>query len=116
METWEGLLLAIGWFLLRFGLPILGTALVVFLFKQLDHRWQRETIDRRASLGASAMLPIVQCWAENNCPTEKCQNCVAFQDQGKPCWQHYRAKDGTLKEECFDCRVFLGAVAPATGD
>ena len=34
METWEGLLLAIGWFLLRFGVPILGTLLIVYFFTQ----------------------------------------------------------------------------------
>ncbi len=116
METWEGLSLAIGWFLLRFGLPILGTILIVIFFKRLDHRWQRETLDRRESMGAQAMLPVVQCWATNNCPAEKCQNCIAFQDHSKPCWQHFRVKDGSLKEECLGCKVFLGVPAPAVGD
>jgi len=116
METWEGLLLAIGWFFLRFGLPIIGTVLIVILFTRMDHRWQRETMDRRASLGANAMLPIVQCWVENNCPAEKCQDCLAYQDQRKPCWQHFRATDGSLKQECLGCKVFIGVSAPATGD
>lgn len=116
MDTWEGLFLATGWFLLRFGLPILGTVLIVIFFKRLDRRWQRETMDRRASLGANAMLPVVQCWADKNCPAEKCQNCVAYQDHSKPCWQHFRAVDGSLKEECLACPVFIGVSAPAIGD
>jgi len=116
METWEGLLITISWFLLRFGVPILGTALIVYFFKWLDQRWQRESLDRRASMGAQAMLPIVQCWSLNNCPEGKCQGCAAFQDQSKPCWQHFRAVDGSLKEDCLGCKVFLGVSAPAIGD
>ena len=116
METWEGLLIAIGWFLMRFGVPILGTILIVLFFKRLDQRWQRETMDRRASLGANAMLPIIQCWAINNCPAEKCQGCAAYQDQSQPCWQHFRAADGAMKEDCLGCKVFLGVSAPAIGD
>jgi len=116
METWVGLLLAIGWFLLRFGVPILGTALIVLFFKWLDKHWQRESLDRRISMGAQAMLPIVQCWSINNFPEEKCQNCVAYQDQSIACWQHFRAVDGSLKEDCLSCKVFLGVPAPVIGD
>ena len=116
METWEGFLLAMSWFVLRFGMPIVGTALIILFFKWLDHRWQRQSMDRRASMGAQALLPIIQCWAMNNCPAEKCQNCVAFQNQSKPCWQHFRVVDGSLKEECLSCKVFIGVPAPAIGD
>jgi len=116
METWEGLLLAIGWFLLRFGVPILGTVLIIIFFKWLDQRWQQQSLDRRASLGAQAVLPVVKCWVINDCPKENCQNCVAYQDQSKPCWQHFRATDGYLKEECLDCKVFRGTPVPVIGD
>ena len=116
METWEGLLIAIGWFVLRFGFPILATVLIVRFFKWLDQRWQRETLERRPSMGAEAMLPIIQCWSMNNRPEGTCQNCLAYQDQSKPCWQHFRMKDGCLKEECIDCKVFRGAPVPVIGD
>ncbi|HBX68930.1 MAG TPA: hypothetical protein DEH25_05995 [Chloroflexi bacterium] len=113
METWQGLFLAIGWFVLRFGVPLVGTILMIYFFKWLDRRWQIESMDRRASMGAEAMLPIIQCWAMDTCPAEKCQSCVAFQNQGTPCWQHFRAGDGSLKDECLGCKVFLGVSAPA---
>ena len=116
METWEGLLLSLSWFLLRFGVPILATLLIALLFNWLDARWQRDALERRASLGAESRLPVVRCWEINECPGEKCQNCVAFQNQGTPCWQHFRAADGALKESCLGCKVFLGVSAPAIGD
>lgn len=116
MATWEGFLLATGWFLLRFGVPILGTALVVIFFRWLDQRWQRQSLERRAGMGAQAVLPIVKCWAIKDCPEEKCQDCIAYQNQSKPCWQHFRAADGCLKQACIDCQVFRGAPVPVIGD
>ena len=116
METWQGLLGAILWFLLRFGIPIALTALIVWWFKRMDSQWQRQTIERRASMGAESLTPIIRCWLLNDCPEEKCQNCVAYQEQSIPCWQHFRSENGTLKEECLGCRVFRDAPVPIIGD
>jgi hypothetical protein len=113
METWKGLFLAIGWFILRFGIPVLGTMLIISFFKWLDRRWQTESMERRASMGAETMLPIIQCWTMDICPAEKCQQCVAIQNPNTACWQHFRAVDGSLQEECLSCQVFLGVSAPA---
>jgi len=118
VETTQGLLLAIGWFLLRFGLPVLGTALVIWLFKRMDDRWQAEAKEYKERTGLESLVPIVRCWLFNDCPEEKRQNCLAYQNQEKPCWQHFRAGDGALKESCLGCGVFRSApaYAPVSGD
>ena len=118
METTQGLLLAIGWFLLRFGLPVLGTTLVIWLFRRLDARWQAEAREYKKHTGLESLVPVVRCWILNDCPEERRQNCPAYQNQDKPCWQHFRAVDGALKQSCLECRVFRAAPAPVavTGD
>ncbi|MBC8507702.1 MAG: hypothetical protein ISR58_02055 [Anaerolineales bacterium] len=118
METMQGLLLAIGWFLLRFSLPVLGTALVILFFKRLDARWQAEVKDYKERAGLESLVPVVRCWLLNDCPEEKRQSCPSYQNQEKPCWQHFRAVDGALKESCLGCGVFRGApaVVPISGD
>lgn len=112
METMQGLLLAIGWFLLRFGLPVLATILVVWFFRRLDARWQAKAQEYKARSGIESLVPVVRCWLINDCPEERRQNCPAYQNQEKPCWQHFRAVDGSLKESCLGCGVFRGAPVP----
>ncbi|MBM3144230.1 MAG: hypothetical protein FJ010_04510 [Chloroflexi bacterium] len=115
METTQGLLLAIGWFLLRFGLPVALTGLVIWLFKRLDARWQAEAQEYRKRTGVESLAPTVRCWLLNDCPEERKQNCPAFLNQGTPCWQHFRAGDGSLRESCLGCGVFRGAPVLASG-
>ncbi len=112
METTQGLLLAIGWFLLRFGTPILATALVIWLFKRLDSHWQAEAKEYQEHSKLENLVPLVRCWLLNDCPEKKRQNCPAYIEQNKPCWQYFRATDGSLKEGCLGCGVFRGAPIP----
>jgi hypothetical protein len=58
----------------------------------------------------------MKCWMINDCPEAKRVDCAAYKNQGKPCWQHFRTKDGCLKEDCIDCKVFRGAPIPVSGD
>jgi hypothetical protein len=116
MDTFEGLLISIGWFVLRFGIPILITIAIVLMFKRLDTRWQKQAEDVRAQAVADGLVPVVKCWLLNDCPEANRVNCVAYKNQGKPCWQHFRKADGCLKEECINCKVFRGAPVPAVGD
>ncbi len=116
MDTLEGFLFAIGWFLLRFGLPIAVTVLICWLFKLLDARWQAEGETYRNKIGMENPTPPVRCWLFNNCSEEQRSKCNAYQNQKIPCWQHFRAKNGELKEECIGCGVFRGFPKPAIGD
>ena len=116
METYEGLLLAIFWFVLRFGVPILITVALIWLFSKLDKRWREQAEEVRAQAVADGVIPVVKCWLLNDCPDEAKAKCLAYQNQGKPCWQHFRTKDGCLKEDCINCQVFRGAPVPIVGD
>jgi hypothetical protein len=116
METTTGLLLAVAWFLVRFGLPVLVTLFVCWVLKKIDTRWQSEGQAYRDQIGAANILPAIRCWVFNDCPKEKREGCKAYQDQDIPCWQHFRNKNGYLKEECIDCGVFRGIPVPVTGD
>lgn len=116
MDTTEGLLIAIGWVLLRFGLPIIMTILVVRFFKRLDERWAAEGENYRKEIGIAISPQKVRCWLLNNCPEEKYTNCEAYQNQSIPCWQHFRGANRELKERCMGCAVFRGVPMASTGD
>jgi hypothetical protein len=116
MDTVQGLLLAIGWFLLRFGLPIIVTVVVCRLFMKIDERWQSEATTYREKAGVEKLIPTVRCWVFNDCPEEKREKCPAYQEQHIPCWQHFRSKNAELKETCIGCGVFRGVPIPVTGD
>ena len=116
MITSQGLLLAIGWFLVRFGIPVLFTVIVCWIFKKFDDRWQAEARSYREKSGIENLAPIVRCWVLNECPEEQREECPAYKEQNIPCWQHFRAANGYLQEKCLSCRVFRGAPKPVIGD
>ena len=116
METYEGLLLSIFWFALRFGIPIIITVIFVWLFSRLDARWRKRAEEVRAQAVADGIIPVVKCWLLNDCPEADKAKCLAYQNPGKPCWQHFRGEDGCLKEDCLECKVFRGIPIPVVGD
>jgi hypothetical protein len=92
--------------LLRIGIPVGVTALVFFLLRRLDDRWQKE----------AQVIPVITnqrpCWEMKDCSDEKRKNCPASTQPNIPCWQVFRTKNG-LREECLGCEVFRLAPAPA---
>ena len=79
-------------------------------------QWRQQAEEVRAQAVADGIVPVVKCWLLNDCPEEARENCLAYQNQGKPCWQHFRSKDGCLKEDCLNCKVFRGTPVPVVGD
>jgi hypothetical protein len=92
--------------LLRLGVPIAITALVLALLHRLDKRWQKEAL----------ALPVVPagkpCWEIKGCSEEKKKNCPAVAQPKTPCWQVFRTRDGVMKEACLGCDVFRQAPVP----
>ena len=91
----------------RLGIPLGLTALVFFLLRRLDQRWQKE----------ANVLPVVAsgqkpCWEAKQCSEEKRKNCAAYGQTKVPCWQVFRAQDGVLRETCLGCDVFRQAPVP----
>jgi len=101
METFGAVLLGV---LLRFGIPILLTGVVVYFLRKLDTRWQKDT-------EATSLVPTIRCWILNDCPMERMEKCPVYKQGGKPCWQVFRDADGQLREKCMGCDVFRNAPA-----
>ncbi len=91
---------------LRIGIPVAVTALIFFLLRRLDERWQKEAL----------AIPVITsqrpCWEIKGCPEEKHKNCPAASQPKVPCWQVFRTKKGLLREECLGCDVFRLAPIP----
>ena len=116
MDAVQGFLIAAGWFVLRFGLPIMVTIVICKLFQKMDLRWMVESKAYREKAGIADMMPAIRCWAFNDCSEEKKKECHAYQNKNIPCWQLFRSQTGELKEDCLGCGVFRGTPVPAIGD
>ncbi|HKZ70327.1 MAG TPA: hypothetical protein VJ020_09625 [Anaerolineales bacterium] len=94
--------------LLRFGIPLAVTGLLVWWLRRVDLQWQAKAEDAyRAPLNAALAWP--PCWEVRNCPPELREKCAAYLQSGLPCWQVMRKTTGRLPERCFDCLVFRNA-------
>jgi len=97
--------------LLRFGIPIALTAVVIYLLKRLDEHWQA---DARRELIVAPMAHNTGCWDVKNCSPEQRKKCSAYSHPETPCWQQYRDKRGYLQEQCLGCDVFRQAPVPVS--
>jgi hypothetical protein len=104
MDTLTPLLILLAGFLLRLAIPILMTALLVYILRKLDARWQVE---------AQQPLPVQkpECWKVKECPPQQRAECIAFKSS-LPCWQAFRYPNGYLREDCLSCKVFRDAPVP----
>jgi hypothetical protein len=93
--------------LVRFGIPILATLLIVLWLRQLDEKWKEQAV---TGIGLRARNP--GCWKINNCPPERRSKCPAYANPETPCWQVFRAEDGQLLDTCIGCEIFRGAPVP----
>jgi hypothetical protein len=91
----------------RLGLPLLVTVLIVIGLRRLDMRWQKEAEMERNLL----IRDEEPCWKEQGLSMEEIKARAA--ESGKPCWQIHRLSNGYLREACLDCEVFINAPAPA---
>jgi predicted nucleic acid-binding protein len=90
----------------RLGLPLLVTVLIVYGLRRLDIRWQKEAEIERNLL----VRDEEPCWKEQGLSMEEIKSRAA--ESGKPCWQIHRLSNGYLREACLDCEVFIHAPAP----
>jgi hypothetical protein len=112
MEDFLAILSIIAALLLRIGIPLAVTAILVIALRRVDERWQRE-----AELGTGSetkhvsMFSQFQCWMTHNCSEENRDECPAFIENNKPCWQVFRDGSGDLRQKCLDCPVFVNVPA-----
>ena len=106
METLTSILVILGGLLLRFAIPVAGTALLIYFLRKLDAHWQAEAV----------ALPVhvekAECWQIKGCSEEQRKSCMGAASP-LPCWQVYRQPNGYLQEKCISCEVFVNAPMPA---
>ena len=112
METITSILVVLFGLLLRIGVPLGITILLVWWLRRLDTRWQKESAREMAKY-ALKKPRNAGCWKVNGCSPEKRAACKAFARQETPCWQVFRNEDGKLRESCLGCQVFQAAPVPA---
>ena len=102
--------------LLRFGVPIVITTILIIGLTRLDEHWQ---VEAKAQLTQASMTGLlarnVGCWEINKCPPEKLRTCAAYKNPETPCWQIFRDKSGLLQDRCLLCKVFREAPVPVHG-
>jgi len=96
---------------LRFGIPVGLTALLIVWLKQVDKRWQ---VEAESKFGLAAVNSKNSgCWDVNKCTPEMRKKCQAYAHPEIPCWQFYRDREGYLQEKCLPCEVFRNAPVPS---
>ncbi len=114
MNELSVILTLIAGLLLRFGIPIGITALLVYALRRLDQKWQREVgLEAQPELVQISLFDKIRCWATNECSQEIRETCPAFIESGRPCWQVHRDVTGEMQPKCLDCPVFQEAPIPA---
>jgi len=102
---------------LRLGVPITVTAVIVWGLRRLDARWQAEAEAQRtsravtaglvsSSVTASPLAAARSCWEHHNCPPEKRQHCAGCALTDLPCWMARLRADGKLPARCYGCALF----------
>lgn len=122
MNTWSEIASILGFFLLRLGIPVVGTALLAWALRRLDARWQAEGEEEaRRTLSVEvppqAILPFAStrpCWEQRNCPDERRSHCPAYAHSTLPCWLVRREVEGAIPQACHACGLFqaTGGQAP----
>lgn len=92
--------------IIRLGLPLLVTTLIVIVLRRLDMRWQKEAEIERNLL----VRDEEPCWKEQGLSMDEIKARAA--ESGKPCWQIHRLSNGYMREACLDCEVFINAPVP----
>ena len=105
MQTLIAILSIIAGLLIRMAIPILLTAILIFLLRKLDARWQTEAPN------PALEIQKTECWKIKNCAPEQITQCTAARSP-LPCWQVYRLPNGYLNEKCLTCEVFINAPTP----
>jgi hypothetical protein len=100
--------------LLRLGIPVGITLLVVRWLARLDARWQDEARREELRLSLGAQVHNTGCWDVKHCTPEQKAKCPAFASKEIPCWQVFRQANGALRERCIGCNVFKDAPVPIT--
>jgi uncharacterized membrane protein YraQ (UPF0718 family) len=107
----EGVLVVVGMFLLRLGVPLAITLAVGYWLRRLDARWEAEAQAQWEQEEAPAELKALKtteqpCWETKGCDEASRAQCPACKLWDIPCWVARLRATGRLPTECFNCELF----------
>jgi MerR family transcriptional regulator/heat shock protein HspR len=82
-------------------------------YSENDIKWLscvRELIhQKKISIeGIKKLLNYAPCWEITDCPDKRKNNCLAYKDRGKPCWELNRTIcSRNTGRACEECVIFL---------
>lgn len=124
MVELQHLLILLGLFLLRIGVPLAITLGLGYVLIRLDERWkaeaqaEREAREereervpaRRPTVLARQITPAVAsppCWQVKDCDPVQRITCPAWNRPELPCWLAHMKADGALPDRCPECTLFV---------
>ena len=127
MSQLHGVLIIMGLFLLRLGIPLTVMAAVSYWLRRVDERWAAEARAYQQAKAWEGQLvttpawqpPALQppCWVQRGCSAEQRAHCAAAQQPYLPCWLARLRQDHQLPASCVQCPLFtLPQPLSATGD
>lgn len=111
-------LVILGMFLLRIGVPIIVTlGIGIWLEKKLRPAESQKTTQPvrrgtiipfpRAQNGARAAVPqLAHCWETKQCDITQRAQCPSYKRPDLPCWLALQAAGGKVRAECADCELY----------
>ena len=107
----ETILVMIGLFLLRLGVPLAITLAVGYWLRRLDAKWEAEAAAQRIQEEQPTELKALKtaerpCWEEKGCDEARRAQCPACKFLDIPCWAARLRATGSLPAECPSCARF----------
>ena len=123
MQQLETVLIILGMFLVRLGIPVAVIIVVSYWLRRVDARWaveasayqrakawQEYPLVRSATMQKPAIEP--PCWERRGCSPAQRTQCAAGQQPCLPCWLARLRQDGKLPTACTGCAIFALPVTP----
>ena len=123
MQQLEAMLIILGMFLVRLGIPVAVIVVVSYWLRRVDARWAVEaSAYQRAkawegyplAFPALVQKPAIEppCWERRGCSPVQRTQCAAGQQPCLPCWLARLRQDGKLPAACTGCAIFALPVTP----
>jgi hypothetical protein len=112
----DEILVIVGMFLLRLGLPLAITVVVGYALRRLDAKWETEALTQQQAEELPAAVQKLKpadppCWERKGCSEERRAHCPARELWYIPCWAAQLRVTGQLPAACHDCELF--SLSPA---
>ncbi|MCX7852718.1 MAG: hypothetical protein N2383_08040 [Caldilineales bacterium] len=134
MEVLMDILVIIGMFLLRLGLPLALVLALGYGLRRLDARWEAEARRQRPEVTPEPLpaawpvgMPAVwatgpasavdvfglPCWQLRGCDPARREQCPAYRQPDGPCWLARAEAEGALPAACATCLIFTATATNA---